>query len=86
MSFYFRGADGILLVFDISRFCTFRNVTNWFSSALRYISKLGLYTEIDSVDIKSSVEAIVNRFLEELMRSLNLKGNDIINQIELPKE
>lgn len=33
---YFNGADGILLVFDITRSSTFSNVNNWYSSAVKY--------------------------------------------------
>lgn len=33
---YFNGADGILLVFDITRSSTFSNINNWFSSAVKY--------------------------------------------------
>jgi len=33
---YFNGADGILLVFDITRSSTFSNVTNWYNSAVKY--------------------------------------------------
>ena len=33
---YFNGADGMLLVFDITRSSTFSNVNNWYSAAVRY--------------------------------------------------
>jgi len=33
---YFNGADGMLLVFDITRSSTFSNVNNWYSSAVKY--------------------------------------------------
>ena len=33
---YFNGADGMLLVFDISRSSTFSNVNNWYSAAVKY--------------------------------------------------
>ena len=33
---YFNGADGILLVFDMTRTSTFSNVNNWYSSAVKY--------------------------------------------------
>ena len=33
---YFNGADGILLVFDITYSDTFKNINNWYSSAMNY--------------------------------------------------
>ena len=33
---YFNGADGMLLVFDITRSSTFSNVNNWYSTAVKY--------------------------------------------------
>jgi len=33
---YYNGADGILLVFDITRSSTFGNIINWFSVAMKY--------------------------------------------------
>jgi Ras-related protein Rab-1A len=33
---YFNGADGIVLVFDVTRSSTFSNVNNWMNSAMKY--------------------------------------------------
>ena len=33
---YFNGADGMVLVFDLTRSSTFRNIINWYNSALKY--------------------------------------------------
>ena len=33
---YFNGADGMILVFDITRSSTFSNVNNWYNSAVKY--------------------------------------------------
>jgi Ras-related protein Rab-1A len=33
---YFNGADGMLLVFDLTRSSTFSNINNWYSSAVNY--------------------------------------------------
>ncbi|NHJ19549.1 MAG: GTP-binding protein [Candidatus Lokiarchaeota archaeon] len=33
---YFNGADGMLLVFDLTRFSTFSNINNWFNTAVKY--------------------------------------------------
>ncbi|MHA1509754.1 MAG: Rab family GTPase, partial [Promethearchaeota archaeon] len=33
---YFNGADGMLLVFDITRSSTFININNWYSAAVKY--------------------------------------------------
>ena len=32
---YFNGADGMLLVFDITRSSTFSNINNWYSAAVK---------------------------------------------------
>ena len=33
---YFNGADGMMLVYDITRSSSFSNVNNWFSTSVRY--------------------------------------------------
>jgi len=33
---YFNGADGMILVFDITRSSTFSNINNWYNSAVKY--------------------------------------------------
>lgn len=33
---YFNGADGMLLVFDLTRSSTFSNINNWYNSAVKY--------------------------------------------------
>ncbi|GAF97683.1 unnamed protein product, partial [marine sediment metagenome] len=33
---YFNGADGMILVFDITRSSTFSNINNWYSAAVKY--------------------------------------------------
>ena len=33
---YFNGADGIILVFDVTRSSTFSNINNWYNSAVKY--------------------------------------------------
>ncbi|MFW9951161.1 MAG: Rab family GTPase [Candidatus Thorarchaeota archaeon] len=33
---YFNGADGMLLVFDLTRSSTFSNINNWYSSAVKF--------------------------------------------------
>ncbi|MHA1292360.1 MAG: Rab family GTPase [Promethearchaeota archaeon] len=33
---YFNGADGMLLVFDLTRRSTFSNVNNWYNTAVKY--------------------------------------------------
>ena len=33
---YFNGADGMLLVFDMTRSSTFSNINNWYSAAVKY--------------------------------------------------
>lgn len=38
---YFNGADGMLLVFDLTRSSTFSNINNWYNSAVKYgLSKI----------------------------------------------
>jgi len=33
---YYNGADGMILVFDLTRSSTFSNINNWYSSAVKY--------------------------------------------------
>ncbi|NHJ19545.1 MAG: GTP-binding protein [Candidatus Lokiarchaeota archaeon] len=33
---YFSGADGMLLIFDLTRSSSFSNINNWYSSAVKY--------------------------------------------------
>ena len=33
---YYNGADGIILVYDVTRSSTFSNINNWYSSAVKY--------------------------------------------------
>ena len=48
---YFNGADGTLMVFDITRSSTFSNVNNWWNTCVKYglsgISRLIIGNKID---------------------------------------
>lgn len=68
---YFNGADGMLLVFDITRTSTFSNVKNWRNTTVKYglsaIPRLLIGNKIDLKDErKISKEAHVGHLAEEL--------------------
>ena len=68
---YFNGADGMLLVFDVTRTSTFSNVKNWRNTTVKYglsaIPRLLIGNKIDLKDErKISKEAHVGHLAEEL--------------------
>ena len=69
-SLYFKGADGILLVFDISRLSTFSNVINWFSDALTYSSsevpRILIGNRVNPEDERKITLLMAERLSEEL--------------------
>ncbi len=69
-SLYFERADGILLVFDISRVSTFSNVINWFSSALSYcpggVPRILIGNRVNPEDERKITLPMAERLSEEL--------------------
>ncbi|NVM44914.1 MAG: GTP-binding protein [Candidatus Lokiarchaeota archaeon] len=68
---YFNGADGILLVFDMTRTSTFSNVNNWYSSAVKYgLSGMPRILIGNKVDLKEE-RKIILPMAEHLSEKLN---------------
>ncbi|NVM19452.1 MAG: GTP-binding protein [Candidatus Lokiarchaeota archaeon] len=68
---YFNGADGILLVFDMTRTSTFSNVNNWYSSAVKYgLSGVPRILIGNKVDLKDE-RKIILPMAEHLSEKLN---------------
>ena len=67
---YFNGADGILLVFDITRSSTFSNVTNWYNSAVKYglsgIPRILIGNKIDLKDERKIILPMAEHQSEKL--------------------
>jgi len=68
---YFNGADGMLLVFDITRSSTFSNVNNWYSAAVKYgLSGIPRILIGNKVDLKEE-RKIILPMAEHLSEKLN---------------
>ena len=68
---YFNGADGMLLVFDITRSSTFSNVNNWYSAAVKYgLSGIPRILVGNKVDLKED-RKIILPMAEHLSEKLN---------------
>jgi len=68
---YFNGADGMLLVYDITRSSSFSNVNNWYSTSVKYglsgIPRVLIGNKIDLKDEKK----IILPMAEHLSQKLN---------------
>jgi len=68
---YFNGADGMLLVFDITRSSTFSNINNWYNSAVKYgLSGIPRILIGNKVDLKDE-RKIILPMAEHLSEKLN---------------
>ncbi|MGV9205297.1 MAG: Rab family GTPase [Promethearchaeia archaeon] len=67
---YFNGADGILLVFDVTRSSTFSNVKNWYKTAVKYglsrIPRLLVGNKIDLKEERKIIRPMATHLGEEL--------------------
>jgi len=67
---YFNGADGMLLVFDITRSSTFSNINNWYNSAVKYglsgIPRLLIGNKIDLKDERKIILPMAEHLSEKL--------------------
>ncbi|MFX0071806.1 MAG: Rab family GTPase [Candidatus Hermodarchaeota archaeon] len=67
---YFNGADGMMLVYDVTRSSTFSNVKNWYSTAVKYglsaIPRLLVGNKIDLKDDRKIILPMANHLSEEL--------------------
>ncbi|MFX0047905.1 MAG: Rab family GTPase [Candidatus Hermodarchaeota archaeon] len=68
---YYNGADGMILVFDVSRSSTFSNVNNWYNSAVKYgLSGVPRILIGNKVDLKEE-RKIIRPMAEHLSEKLN---------------
>ena len=67
---YFNGADGIILVFDMTRTSTFSNVNNWYSSAVKYglsgVPRILIGNKIDLKDERKIILPMAEHLSEKL--------------------
>jgi len=68
---YYQGANGIILVFDITRSSTFSNVNNWFNEAVKFgLSSVPRIIVGNKIDLKDDRKIIVP-MSEHLSKKLN---------------
>lgn len=67
---YFNGADGMILVYDITRSSSFSNVNNWYNSAVRYglsgIPRILVGNKIDLKDERKIIHPMADHLSEKL--------------------
>ncbi|MBY8983177.1 MAG: GTP-binding protein [Candidatus Lokiarchaeota archaeon] len=67
---YFNGADGMILVFDVTRSSTFSNVKNWYNTAVKYglsgIPRILVGNKIDLTDERKIIVPMMQHLSEEL--------------------
>jgi len=67
---YFNGADGMLLVFDITRSSTFSNINNWYNSAVKFglsgIPRILIGNKIDLKDERKIILPMAEHLSEKL--------------------
>ncbi len=68
---YYQGANGIILVFDITRSSTFSNVNNWFNEAVKFgLSSVPRILVGNKIDLKDE-RKIILPMSEHLSKKLN---------------
>ncbi len=68
---YYQGANGIILVFDITRSSTFSNVNNWFNEAVKFgLSSIPRILVGNKIDLKDE-RKIILPMSEHLSKKLN---------------
>lgn len=67
---YFNGADGMMLVFDVTRSSTFSNVKNWYNTTIKFglsaIPRILVGNKIDLKDDRKIIRPMANHLSEEL--------------------
>jgi small GTP-binding protein len=67
---YFNGADGMLLVYDVTRSSSFSNVNNWYSTAVKYglsgIPRVLIGNKIDLKDEKKIIIPMADHLSQKL--------------------
>ncbi|MFX1329801.1 MAG: Rab family GTPase [Promethearchaeota archaeon] len=68
---YFNGADGMILVYDITRSSSFSNINNWYSTAIKYgLSGIPRILVGNKIDLKDE-RKIILPMAEHLSEKLN---------------
>jgi len=68
---YFNGADGMILVFDVTRSSTFSNINNWYNTAVKYgLSGIPRILIGNKIDLKEE-RKIILPMAEHLSEKLN---------------
>jgi len=67
---YFNGADGMILVFDVTRSSSFSNIKNWYQTAVKYglsgIPRLLVGNKIDLKDERKIIVPMMEHLGDEL--------------------
>ena len=82
---YFNGADGMILVYDITRSSSFSNINNWYSTCVKYgLSSIPRILIGNKIDLKDE-RKIIQPMAEHLSQKINapfyetsaLKGTNV---------
>lgn len=67
---YFNGADGMMLVFDITRSSSFSNVNNWYNTAVKYglsgVPRILVGNKIDLKEERKIIQPMADHLSEKL--------------------
>ncbi|MFX0105268.1 MAG: Rab family GTPase [Candidatus Hodarchaeota archaeon] len=67
---YFNGADGMILVYDITRSSSFSNINNWFSTSIKYglsgIPRILIGNKIDLKDERKIILPMAEHLSEKI--------------------
>ncbi len=67
---YFNGADGMMLVFDITRSSTFSNINNWYNTTVKHglsgVPRILIGNKIDLKDERKIIQPMANHLSEKL--------------------
>ena len=67
---YFNGADGMMLVFDITRSSSFSNMNNWYNTAVKYglsgIPRILIGNKIDLKEERKIIQPMADHLSEKL--------------------
>jgi small GTP-binding protein len=67
---YFNGADGMMLVYDITRSSSFSNINNWYSTAVKYglssIPRILIGNKIDLKDERKIIQPMADHLSEKI--------------------
>lgn len=67
---YFNGADGMMLIYDITRSSSFSNINNWYSTAVKYglsgIPRVLIGNKIDLKDERKIILPMAEHLSEKI--------------------